>query len=86
MSSAPPGTSTMPSGQARHVVLATEHNAPLLHVVPQQGSPTPPHVSQLPVPSQAALDAYMVDPRRTALAAERDAAVARTDIHRVELV
>jgi hypothetical protein len=27
----------------------------------------------------------MADPRRTAMAAERDAAIARTDVHRVRL-
>ena len=37
-------------------------------------------------PSAAALDAYMGDPRRTALAADRDRAVARTEIIEVELV
>jgi len=37
-------------------------------------------------PAQAALDAYMADPRRTALAADRDRAVARTEIIDVELV
>ena len=37
-------------------------------------------------PSAPALDAYMGDPRRTALAADRDRAVARTEIIDVELV
>ncbi|AMO61341.1 Uncharacterised protein [Mycolicibacterium phlei] len=31
-------------------------------------------------PSQAALDGYMADPRRTSLAADRDRAIERTDI------
>jgi hypothetical protein len=31
------------------------------------------------------LDAYMNNPRRLALAGDRDAAVARTDVHRIRL-
>jgi uncharacterized protein (DUF1330 family) len=37
-------------------------------------------------PSSDAREAYMADPRRTAMAAQRDRAVARTDIFPVELV
>jgi uncharacterized protein (DUF1330 family) len=36
--------------------------------------------------SQAAMDSFMSDPRRTALAADRDRAVARTEIVPVQLV
>jgi uncharacterized protein (DUF1330 family) len=46
----------------------------------------PAEIQFLDFPSQAALDAYMADPRRTALAADRDRAVARTEIIDVELV
>ena len=46
----------------------------------------PAEIQFIDFPSQAALDAYMADPRRTALAAERDRAVARTEIIDVELV
>ena len=46
----------------------------------------PAEIQFLDFPSQAALDAYMGDPRRTALAAERDQAIARTEIIDVELV
>ena len=46
----------------------------------------PAEIQFLDFPSQAALDAYMGDPRRTALAADRDRAVARTEIIDVELV
>jgi uncharacterized protein (DUF1330 family) len=45
----------------------------------------PAEIQFLDFPSQAALDAYMADPRRTALAADRDRAVARTEIIDVEL-
>jgi uncharacterized protein (DUF1330 family) len=45
----------------------------------------PAEIQFLDFPSQAALDAYMADPRRTALAADRDRAIARTEIIDVEL-
>ena len=44
----------------------------------------PAEVQFLEFPSDAALDAYMSDSRRQALAAERDAAIARTDVLRVQ--
>lgn len=37
-------------------------------------------------PSQAAVDAFMSDRRRTALVAERDSAIARTEILPVQLI
>jgi uncharacterized protein (DUF1330 family) len=44
----------------------------------------PAEVQFLEFPSEAALDAYMSDSRRQALAAERDAAIARTDVLRIQ--
>jgi uncharacterized protein (DUF1330 family) len=49
------------------------------------GDGHPAEIQFLDFPSQTALDAYMADPRRTALAADRDQAVARTEIIDVEL-
>jgi uncharacterized protein (DUF1330 family) len=46
----------------------------------------PAEIQFLDFPSQAALDDYLGDPRRTALAADRDRAVARTEIIDVELI
>jgi hypothetical protein len=43
----------------------------------------PAEVQFLEFGSAADVDSYMKDPRRTALAAERDAAIARTDVHRI---
>jgi uncharacterized protein (DUF1330 family) len=40
----------------------------------------PSEVQFLEFPSEGALDAYMRDPRRLALSADRDAAIARTDV------
>jgi uncharacterized protein (DUF1330 family) len=65
--------------------LLPDHGARVLQrgtVVPS-GEDAPAEVQLLEFPSEAALDAYTTDPRRTALAPERDAAVARTDIHRI---
>ncbi|MEV4415788.1 hypothetical protein [Catellatospora sp. NPDC049609] len=69
------------------LALFDDHGCTLLQRVRTDGADgAPTEVQIITVPSQAALDAYLADERRTALAAERDAAVARTDIHRVELV
>ena len=46
----------------------------------------PAEIQVIEFPSAAALDAYLGDPRRTALAADRDRAVARTEVIDVELV
>jgi hypothetical protein len=45
----------------------------------------PREVQILRLGSQSALEAYMSDPRRVALAGQRDAAIERTDVLRVEL-
>lgn len=50
------------------------------------GDGQPAEIQLFEFPSDAALDSYMRDRRRTALAADRDQAVARTDIIDVELV
>jgi uncharacterized protein (DUF1330 family) len=42
------------------------------------------HIIQFP--SEAALDAYMADPARLALSVLRDAAIARTELMRVDVV
>ena len=46
----------------------------------------PAEVQFLEFPDEAALAAYMNDSRRLALAADRDAAIARTDVLRVRAV
>jgi hypothetical protein len=49
-----------------------------------EGAPLEIHL--LEFPSEAALDAYMADPRRRARADERDRAIERTEVYRVALV
>ena len=48
------------------------------------GQPLETHLLEFPSPQ--ALDAYVADGRRQALAAERDRAIARTEIIEVELI
>lgn len=71
----------------RVLALFDDHGCTLLQRARTDGTDgAPTEIQLISVPSQAALDAYMADPRRTALADERDAAVARTDIHHVTLI
>src|SRR5262249_56839031 len=46
----------------------------------------PTEVQVLEMPSEASLDAYVNDSGRLALAGERDAAIARTDVFRIQRV
>ncbi|HEX6448526.1 MAG TPA: DUF1330 domain-containing protein [Trebonia sp.] len=70
--------------------LVAEHGGRVLQrgaVVPdaRHDGPEPPtEVQFLEMPSEASLDAYVNDPRRLAMANERDAAMARTDLFRVQ--
>jgi uncharacterized protein (DUF1330 family) len=50
------------------------------------GSDPPFEVHVIRFPDQAALDAYLADPRRTAMADRRDEAIARTEVLRVDVV
>jgi uncharacterized protein (DUF1330 family) len=49
------------------------------------GDGEPAEVQLLRFSSEAALDGFLHDPRRAALAGQRDAAIARTDVLRVRL-
>ena len=68
--------------------LVAEHGGRVLErgtVLPgsqHEGEP-PTEVQLIEMASEASLEAYMNDPRRLALAAERDAAIARTDLFRL---
>ena len=48
------------------------------------GAPLEIHV--LEFPSEDALDAYMQDPQRLAMADARDRSIERTEVHRVDVV
>ena len=69
--------------------LVGEHGGRVLErgtVMPgsQYDGEPPAEVQLLEMPSAASLDAYVNDPRRLAMAGERDAAVARTDVFRIQ--
>jgi hypothetical protein len=65
----------------RVLALLPEHGATLVSRVRSDGtSGHPLEVQLFEFPSQASLDAYLADPRRAALSAARDAAVARTEL------
>ena len=71
--------------------LAAEHGGRVLErgtVLPgsQHDGGPPTEVQFLEMPSEASLDAYVNDPRRLAMAAERNAAIARTDLFRIQPV
>jgi uncharacterized protein (DUF1330 family) len=71
--------------------LVGEHGGRVLErgtVLPgsQHAGEPPVEVQFLEMPSEARLDAYINDPRRLAMAGERDAAIARTDLFRIQPV
>jgi uncharacterized protein (DUF1330 family) len=69
------------------LTLLATHGARVLQRARTDGADAAPmEIQFLEFPSQAALDAYMKDERRTVLAGEREAAIARTEVIRVDLV
>lgn len=67
--------------------LMGDHGARVLQRMRTDGANGAPlEIQMLEFPSQGALDSYMQDERRTTLADERDAAIARTDVLPAELV
>ena len=66
--------------------LVDEHGGEVVQRALTTGSPGQPDEVQLfRFPGRSALDAYLGDNRRTSLTAERDAAVARTELFPVRL-
>ena len=71
----------------RVLSLLAEHGGRVLQRARSSGAGGQPlEVQLLEFPSAAAHDAYLTDGRRTSLAAERDRAIARTQVIDVELV
>ncbi|MCU1420908.1 MAG: hypothetical protein JWN36_559 [Microbacteriaceae bacterium] len=66
--------------------LLPHHSARLLQRVRSIEPGHPNEVQLYEFPDQARLDAYLADPRRTALSGRRDAAIARTELIPVEHV
>ena len=68
------------------LALVSEHDGNVVQRARTDGSDGHPLEIQLfEWPSQEAMDGYMADPRRTALAADRTQAIARTEIVAVQL-
>jgi uncharacterized protein (DUF1330 family) len=73
----------------RVLALLSDHDATLVArvgPVPGEAAELPTEIHIIRFATQAAFDGYMVDPRRTAMSAQRDAAIARTQIIRVRSV
>jgi uncharacterized protein (DUF1330 family) len=71
----------------RVLELMADHGARVLQRARTDGAgDSPLEIQLLEFPSQAALDSYMRDERRTELADEREAAISRTDVLPIELV
>ena len=69
------------------LALLADHGGRLLQRVrPVGGRDEPTEVQLLQFPSEDALEAFMADERRTARQVERDAAVDRTEVLRVNVV
>ena len=67
--------------------LVPEHGGRVLERARTTGAPDEPlEVHVLEFPSEAALNEYMHDDRRTRLSGDRDRSIARTQVLRVELV
>ena len=70
----------------RVLVILADHGGRVLQRVQTRGGPgDPAEVHVLELPSEEALTNFTSDPRRLALTAERDAAIERTQVLRVDL-
>jgi uncharacterized protein (DUF1330 family) len=87
LTAAPGRESALVEYEDRVLALLPAHGARVLQRVRRTDDSQGPHeVHLLEFPSEAALDAYLADPARLALAATRDAAIAHTELLRVEVV
>lgn len=64
----------------RVLALISEHGGEVVHRALADAPGQPDEIQLFRFPNQASLDAYLNDERRTALGAERDTAVARTEV------
>jgi uncharacterized protein (DUF1330 family) len=77
---------TLTAYEDRVLKLLHEHGGTVVQRAVSDGAEGRPHEVQLfQFESQAGLDSYLADPRRTALAEERDRVVARTELFPVDL-
>ena len=69
----------------RVLALIEEHGGEVVRRALAATPDQPDEVQLFRFPSQTAVDAYLADDRRTSLATERDAAVARTELFPVRI-
>lgn len=82
----PGAEDAMTAYEDKVTALVPEHGGELLSRAIGDGADGNPHeVHVYRFPNQAAIDAYMVDPRRLALAEERDRTVASTVLFPVKI-
>lgn len=71
--------------EAKVLALVPEHGGIVLQRMLTDGAEgRPDEIQFYRFPNRGALDSYLADPRRAALAQERDQAVARTDLFPIE--
>jgi uncharacterized protein (DUF1330 family) len=83
----PGATDALIEYEDRVLALLGEHGGRVLQrarTAGGEGEPTEIQLIEIEWPD--GYDGYMADERRTALAGQRDAAIARTDVYRVRLV
>lgn len=67
------------------LALLADHDGQVIQRAQVIGDDGPSEVQILRLGSEDALGTYLSDPRRTALAGQRDAAIERTDVLRIQL-
>lgn len=76
----------MATYEDRVLALLAEHDGTLVQRLRTHEPEGPHEVQTIAFASRAGFDAYMADPRRTALADERDRVIARTELLHVDVV
>jgi uncharacterized protein (DUF1330 family) len=82
----PGATEALVAYEDKVLALLGEHGGRLVQRARADGADgRPDEIQLIEFSSQAGYEGYMADARRTALAGERDAAIARTELYPVEL-
>lgn len=82
----PGATEALVAYEDKVLALLGEHGGRLVQRARADGADgRPDEIQLIEFASQAGYEGYMADARRTALAGERDAAIARTELYPVEL-
>ena len=71
--------------ETRVLALIPEHGGRVIERATITAGTGPREIQLIQFPAQANMDSYLADARRTALAADRDAAIGRTELYPVDL-